>query len=116
MPVFKNRVGFIRQFKEYVDFVADKSAYAGLIGRLRSAVCGLARGEVLTSSAVVCGLARGNRLTQALKKHFQWKTEKLNAGYEHFKGAYQSAQTLPSSGQCAEDIVALNISEAEAIK
>ena len=50
MPVFKNWVGFIQQFKEYVDFVADKGAYAGLIGRLR---------------VVVCGLARGNRLTQA---------------------------------------------------
>lgn len=37
--------------------------------------------------------------------------EKLNAGYEHFKGAYQSAQALPSSGQCAKDIGALNISE-----
>lgn len=37
--------------------------------------------------------------------------EKLNAGYEHFKGAYQSAQTLPSSGQCAKDIGALDISE-----
>lgn len=39
LPVFKNRVGFIRQFKEYVDFVADKGAYAGLLGHLRAAVC-----------------------------------------------------------------------------
>ena len=39
LPVFKNWVGFIRQFKEYVDFVDDKSAYAGLIGRLRAVVC-----------------------------------------------------------------------------
>lgn len=54
MPVFKNWVGFIRQFKEYVDFVADKSAYVGLIGRLRVVVCGLARGEVLTSRAAIC--------------------------------------------------------------
>lgn len=54
MPVFKNRVGCIRQFKEYVDFVADKSAYAGLLGHLRAAVCGLARGEVLTSRAAIC--------------------------------------------------------------
>ncbi len=54
MPVFKNWVGFIRQFKEYVDFVADKSAYVGLIGRLRVVVCGLARGKVLTSRAAIC--------------------------------------------------------------
>lgn len=39
MPVFKNWVGCIRQFKEYVDFVANKSAYAGLLGRLRVAAC-----------------------------------------------------------------------------
>lgn len=39
MPVFKNWVGCIRQFKEYVDFVVDKSAYAGLLGHLRAAVC-----------------------------------------------------------------------------
>lgn len=54
MPVFKNWVGFIRQFKEYVDFVADKSAYVGLIGRLRVVVCGLARGKVLISRAAIC--------------------------------------------------------------
>lgn len=59
MPVFKNWVGFIRQFKEYVDFVDDKSAYAGLIGRLRAVVCcfacgaGLTRGGVLTSRAAI---------------------------------------------------------------
>lgn len=77
MPVFKNRVGFIRQFKEYVDFVADKSAYAGLIGRLRVVVCGLARGAVRTSRAEVCGLARGNRLTQALNKAFSMENGKI---------------------------------------
>lgn len=61
-------------------------------------------------------LTRGDRLTQALNKAFQWKMEKLNAGYEHFKGAYQPAQTLPSARQCAENIGALNISEDEAMK
>lgn len=95
MPVFKNRVGCIRQFKEYVDFVADKSEY------------GTAEWE----------FKRGDMLTQSLKKtHFQWKMEELNDSYEHFKGVYQSAQTLPSSGQCAENIGALNISEDEAMK
>ena len=58
MPVFKNWVGCIRQFKEYVDFVADKSAYAGLIGRLRVVAdlprgADLTRGGVLTSRAAI---------------------------------------------------------------
>lgn len=57
------RVGFMRQFKEYVDFVADKSAYAGLFGHLRAAACGphARRGADLT---------RGDMLTQALKNAF----------------------------------------------
>lgn len=57
MPVFKNRVGFIRQFKEYVDFVADKSAYAGLLEHLRVVVCGLARGADLTRGGVLTSRA-----------------------------------------------------------
>lgn len=68
MPVFKNWVGFIRQFKEYVDFVADKSAYAGLLGHLRAAVRGLARGADLT---------RGDMLTQALNKAFSMENGKI---------------------------------------
>ena len=56
-------------------------------------------------------------LSQTLKKtHFQWEMEELNDSYEHFKGVYQSAQTLPSAGQCAKYIDELNISEDEAIQ
>lgn len=42
--------------------------------------------------------------------------EELNDSYEHFKGTYQSAQTLPSAGQCAKYIDELNISENEAMQ
>lgn len=83
MPVFKNRVGFIRQFKEYVDFVADKGAYAGLIGRLRVVVCGLACGGVRTCARRGphawrrADLTRGDRLTQALNKAFSMENGKI---------------------------------------
>lgn len=89
------RVGFMRQFKEYMDLMAEKSEY----------------------TTVEWEFKRGDMLTQALKKtHFQREMEELNDSYEHFKGVYQSAQTLPSAGQCAKYIDELNISEDEAMK
>lgn len=48
--------------------------------------------------------------------HFQWEMEELNDSYEHFKGVYQSVQTLPSASQCTKYIDELNISEYEALK
>ena len=42
--------------------------------------------------------------------------EELNDSYEHFKGTYQSAQTLPSAGQCAQYIDERNIREEEVMK
>ena len=89
------RVGLIRQFKEYMDLMAEKSEYA----------------------TVEWEFKRGDMLTQALKKtHFQWEMEKLNDSYEHFKSVYQSAQTLPSASQCEKYIAELGISEENAIK
>ena len=89
------RVGFIRQFKEYMDLMSEKSEYA----------------------TVEWEFKRGDMLTRALKKtHFQWEMEELNDSYEHFKNVYQSAQALPSAGQCAKYIDELTISEDEAIK
>lgn len=89
------RVGFIRQFKEYMDLMAEKSEY------------GTAEWE----------FKRGDMLNQALKKtHFQWEMEELTDSYEHFNSVYQSAQTLPSASQCAKYIDELNISENEAIQ
>ena len=89
------RVGFVRQFKEYMDLMTEKSEYA------------MAEWE----------FKRGDMLTQALKKtHFQWEMEELNDSYEHFKNVYQSAQTLPGASQCAKYIAELTISEDEAIK
>lgn len=89
------RVGFIRQFKEYMDLMAEKSEYATAEWEFK----------------------RGDMLTQALKKtHFQWEMEDLNDSYEHFKGIYQSVQTLSSAGQCAKYIDELNISENEAMQ
>lgn len=89
------RIGFMRQFKEYMDLMAEKSEYA----------------------TVKWEFKRGDMLTQALKKtHFQWEKEELNDSYGHFKSVYQSAQTLPSTGQCAKYIDELNISENEAMQ
>ena len=89
------RVGFVRQFKEYMDLMAKKSEYATTEWEFK----------------------RGDMLTEALKKtHFQWEMEELNDSYEHFKGVYQSAQTLPSAGQCAKYIHELGINEDDAIK
>lgn len=89
------RVGFMRQFKEYMDLMVEKSEYATAEWEFK----------------------RGDMLTQALKKtHFQWEMEELNDSYEHFKGVYQWAQTLPTAGQSAKYIDELNISEDEAMK
>lgn len=89
------RIGFMRQFKEYMDFMTERSEYA----------------------TVEWEFKRGDMLTQALKKtHFQWEMKELNDSYEHFKGVYQSAQTLPNATQCEKYIKELNISEDEAIK
>ena len=89
------RVGFVRQFKEYMDLMTEKSEYATAEWEFK----------------------RGDMLTQALKKtHFQWEMEELNDSYEHFKNVYQSAQTLPGASQCAKYIDELTISEEEAIK
>ena len=46
----------------------------------------------------------------------QWEMKELNDSYEHFKGVYQSAQTLPSASQCEKYIYELGISEEDAIK
>ncbi len=89
------RIGFMRQFKEYMDYMAERSEYATAEWEFK----------------------RGDMLTQALKKtHFQREMEELNDSYEHFKNVYQSAQTLPSASQCAKYIDELKISENEALK
>lgn len=89
------RVGFMRQFKEYMDLMAEKSEYATVEGEFK----------------------RCDMLTQALKKtHFQWEMKELNDSCEHFKGVYQWAQTSPSAGQCEKYIAELGISEENAIK
>ncbi len=89
------RVGFMRQFKEYMDLMVEKSEYA----------------------TVEWEFKRGDILNQALKKtHFQWEMKELNDSYGYFKGVYQSAQTLPNSGQCARYIYELGINEDDAIK
>ena len=89
------RVGFMRQFKEYMDLMTEKSEYA----------------------TVEWEFKRGDMLTQALKKtHFQWEMKELNDSYEHFRNVYQSAQTLPSASQCEKYIAELGISEENAIK
>jgi hypothetical protein len=60
---------------------------------------------------------RGDMLTEALKKtHFPSEIESLNESFEHFKGVYDAAQTLPSATQCEKYIKELDISEDEAIK
>ena len=54
------RVGCIRQFKEYMDLMAEKSEYGTVEWKFK----------------------RGDMLTQALKKtHFQWEMEELNDSY-----------------------------------
>lgn len=88
------RVGFMRQFKEYMDLMAEKSEYATAEWEFK----------------------RGDMLTQALKKtHFPSEIESLNESFEHLKGVYDAAQTLPSATQCEKYIKELHISEDETI-
>jgi len=89
------RIGFIRQFKEYMDFMTERSEYA----------------------TVEWEFKRGDMLTEALKKtHFPSEIESLNESFEYFKVVYETAQTLPSATQCEKYIDNLGISEEEAIK
>ena len=89
------RIGFVRQFKEYMDYMAERSEYANVEWEFK----------------------RGDMLTEALKKtHFPSEMTSLNESFEHFKRVYDAAQTLPSATQCEKYIKELNISEDEAIK
>ncbi len=89
------RIGFVRQFKEYMDLMAEKSEYATAEWEFK----------------------RGDMLTQALKKtHFPREMEELNDSYEYFKNVYETAQMLPDAKQCEKYIAELNISEEDAIK
>ncbi len=88
------RIGFMRQFKEYMYLMAEKSEYA----------------------TVEWEFKRGDMLTQALKKtHFPSEIESLNESFEHFKNAYETAQMLPDAKQCEKYIDDLGISEDEAM-
>ncbi len=89
------RVGFIRQFKEYMGFMTERSEYADVEWTFK----------------------RGDMLTEVLKKtHFPSEIESLNENFEHFKNVYETAQMLPSVAQCEKYIDELNISEDGAIK
>ncbi len=89
------RVEFMRQFKEYIDLMAERSEYANVEWEFK----------------------RGDMLTEALKKtHFPSEMKKLNESFEQFKNVYETAQALPSAAQCEKYIKELNISEDEAIK
>ena len=88
-------IGFVRQFKEYMDFMTERSEYA----------------------TVEWEFKRGDMLTEALKKtHFQSEIESLNESFEYFKNVYETAQMLPSADQCEKYIDELDISEEDAIK
>ena len=89
------RVGFVRQFKEYMELMAEKSEYA----------------------TVEWEFKRGDMLTEALKKtHFPSEIESLNESFEYFKRVYETAQMLPSDEQCEKYIDELDTSEEDAIK
>ena len=89
------RIGFMRQFKEYMDLMAEKSEYA----------------------TVEWEFKRGDMLTEALKKtHFPSEIESLNESFEHFKRVYETAQIFPGTKQCDKYIDELGISEEDAIK
>lgn len=89
------RIGFVRQFKEYMDYLAERSEYA----------------------TVEWEFKRGDMLTEALKKtHFPSEMKNLNESFEHFKNMYETAQMLPSAEQCEKYIDELGISEEDAIK
>lgn len=88
------RIGFMRQFKEYMDYMAERSEYA----------------------TVEWEFKRGDMLTEALKKmHFPSEIESLNESFELFKNVYETAQMLPSAQQCEKYIDELGISEEDAI-
>lgn len=89
------RIGFMRQFKEYMDFMTERSEYA----------------------TVEWEFKRGDMLTEALKKtHFPSEMKSLNESFAHFKNVYETAQMLPSVAQCEKYIDNLGIGEEEAIK
>ncbi|WP_428039521.1 DUF5681 domain-containing protein [Candidatus Avelusimicrobium fimicolum] len=89
------RIGFMRQFKEYMDLMTETSEY----------------------DTVEREFKHGDMLTEALKKtHFPSEIESLIESFEHFKNVYETAQVLPSAEQCEKYIKELNISEEEAIK
>lgn len=84
------RIGFMRQFREYMDFMTERSEYA----------------------TVEWEFKRGDMLTEALKKtHFPSEIESLSESFEHFKNVYETAQVLPSAEQCEKYIDELGISE-----
>ena len=89
------RIGFMRQFKEYMDYMAERSEYATVDWEFK----------------------RGDMLTEALKKtHFPSEIESLNESFGHFKNVYETAQMLPSTAQCEKYIDELGINEEDAIK
>jgi len=89
------RIGAVRQFKEYIDYMAERSEYA----------------------TVEWEFKRGDMLTEALKKtHFPSEIESLNESFEYFKRVYETAQMLPSAQQCEKYIDELGVSEEEALK
>lgn len=89
------RIGFVRQFKEYMDYMAERSEYA----------------------TVEWEFKRGDMLTEALKKtHFPSEMKSINESFEHFKNVYETVQMLPSAEQCEKYIKELNIHEYEGIK
>lgn len=84
------RIGFMRQFREYMDFMTERSEYA----------------------TVEWEFKRGDMLTEALKKtHFPSEIESMSESFEHFKNVYETAQVLPSTQQCEKYIDELGISE-----
>ena len=89
------RVGFMRQFKEYMDLMAEKSEYATVEWEFKD----------------------GDILTPALKKVvLPWQIDDLKEQHVYFKGVYEAAQVLPSAEQCEKYIDELGISEDDAIK
>lgn len=84
------RIGFIWQFKEYMDLMTEISEYDTVERKFK----------------------HGDILTEALKKtHFPSEIESLDESFEHFKNVYETAQVLPSTQQCEKYIDELGISE-----
>ena len=85
----------MRQFREYMDLMAEKSEYATAEWEFK----------------------RGDMLTDALKKmHFPSEIESLNESFEYFKNVYETAQMLPDDKQCEKYIEELSIDEENTIK